>query len=304
MTMTMELGDVLQRFQEWLTQTSQELDQLDDEPYLPDDEPAAPAAGLLSLVEAFTALRHELKLQTRSARTTEASLQTVLEALDRAIEHFAGVEPREAEAASQAARPLVEALIDMDEALRRGAQAVAAARRRLSDGTPQRLVEHLQQRFAQRWFWQRWRFRAWHTEVLQCCRQVLAETQGPVLASLGDGYELICARLQRTLAEQRIERMKCVGQRVDPASMNVVELVDVLGAAPETVVDEVRPGYLWRGRVVRFAEVRATRPAPQPAQAAADGPREDVAAMVPEEDRVGQGGADEEPGADNWNRHG
>jgi len=285
MPMRLEQEDILRRFQEWLAQTNRELEQLENEPFGPQSEPSvtesasAPAVGLLPLVEAFTALRHELKLQTKSARGTEDSLQTALAGLDRAIECFDNVEPQEHAAAEQAARPLVEALIGLDEAMRRGVQAVAAAQRRLTEVTPQRLIDQLEQRFARRSFWQRWRSRAWHTEVLRCCRQVLAETQGPVLASLGDGYQLICDRLQRTLAEHRIERMKCAGQAVDPARMNVVELVDVLGVAPETVVDEIRPGYHWHGRVMRFAEVRATRPAPHveetlisPSDANADSP--------------------------------
>ena len=39
--------------------------------------------------------------------------------------------------------------------------------------------------------------------------------------------------------------------------MTVIDLVDDPASEPETVVEEVRPGYVWRGRVVRFAEVRA-----------------------------------------------
>jgi len=85
----------------------------------------------------------------------------------------------------------------------------------------------------------------------------------PLLASLGDGYQLICGRLQRMLSEHRIERLACAGQSVDPAQMRVIELVDAPGVPPETVVEEIRPGYAWRGRVVRYAEVRATRAAPQ-----------------------------------------
>ncbi len=63
------------------------------------------------------------------------------------------------------------------------------------------------------------------------------------------------------LSEHRIERLTCLGRRVDPARMRVIELVDAPGVAPETVMDELRPGYVWRGQVVRYAEVRATRAA-------------------------------------------
>jgi len=274
--MRLEQEEILHRFQEWLTQTNRELEQLADEPSVPADMAPSQPAGLLPLVEAFTALRHELKLQTKSARGVEESLQTALAGLDRAMERFSSVEPQETAAAEKAMRPLVEALIELDEALRRGARAVAASQQRLSEELPRRLVEDLEQRFARRTAWQRWRSRPWQAEVLQCCRQLVAETQGPLLASLGDGYQLICGRLQRMLTEHRIERLACAGQSVDSARMRVVELVDAPGVPPETVVDEIRPGYVWRGIVVRCAEVRATRAAPQHPDDEDEEPAEDA----------------------------
>ncbi len=254
--MGLDTEDILRRFQQWLTQTNQEMEQAAEPP--PATESSAPPVGLLQLVEAFTALRHELKLQTKSARGLEESLQTALGGLDRAIGQFRSIQPQETAAAEQAARPLVESLIELDEALRRGEKAVAASQRRLLEETPQRLADGLEQRFAQLSAWQRWRSRRWQAEVLQSCRQLVAETQTPVLSSLGEGYQLICARLRRMLSEQRIERLACLGRRVDPSRMKVIELVDAADVAPETVVDELRPGYVWRGQVVRYAEVRAT----------------------------------------------
>ena len=53
--------------------------------------------------------------------------------------------------------------------------------------------------------------------------------------------------------------MNSVGQpRASPmASMTVVEVVRDPSRRPGTVVEEVRPGYCWDGRVLRFAEVKA-----------------------------------------------
>jgi GrpE protein len=42
----------------------------------------------------------------------------------------------------------------------------------------------------------------------------------------------------------------------------VVELADAPDQPPHTVVEELRRGYTWRGRVLRLAEVRATRGRP------------------------------------------
>lgn len=272
--MALDTEDILRRFQQWLTQTSQELEQTAEPP--PAAEPSAPPVGLLQLIEAFTALRHELKLQTKSARGLEDSLQAALGGLDGAIEQFRGVQPQETAAAEKAARPMVESLIELDEALRRGEKAAAATQRRLLEETPQRLAECLQQRFSQLSAWRRWRCRRWQAEVLQLCRQQLDETQAPVLSLLTEGYQLIGARLQRMLTEHRIERLACIGRRVDPTRMKVIELVDAPDAAPETVVDELRPGYVWRGQVVRYAEVRATRAAVQSADGDDNAPAEDA----------------------------
>lgn len=266
--MRLEQDEILHRFQDWLTQTNRELAQLAGEtsgpaePSPQADSPPPQPVGLLPLVEAFTALRHELKLQTKSARGLEESLTAALAGLERAMDRFSSVEPREAAAAEKALRPLVESLIELDEALRRGARAVSGSQQRLSEDLPRRLQEDLEQRFARLSAWQRWRAGPWHAEVLQSVGQLIAQTQAPLLASLGDGYELICGRLQRMLAEHRIERLACRGQAVDPARMRVVELVEAPGVPPETVVEEIRPGYAWRGHVLRYAEVRATRAAP------------------------------------------
>jgi molecular chaperone GrpE (heat shock protein) len=42
--------------------------------------------------------------------------------------------------------------------------------------------------------------------------------------------------------------------------MEVVEAVTEAGRERTEVIEEVRRGYLWRGRVFRFAQVRVARP--------------------------------------------
>jgi molecular chaperone GrpE len=79
-----------------------------------------------------------------------------------------------------------------------------------------------------------------------------------------EGYGLIQARLRRAMETEQLQRIAVVGRPVEPAVMTVVELVDDPGRPSADVVDEVRRGYTWRGRVLRFAEVRATRPQTSP----------------------------------------
>ena len=42
--------------------------------------------------------------------------------------------------------------------------------------------------------------------------------------------------------------------------MEVVEVVPGPGRASTEVIEEVRRGYRWRGRVFRFAQVRVAKP--------------------------------------------
>lgn len=250
---------ILQRVREWLSRTEEEVRRAAEQ-RLP-EQPAAdgqPApVGLLQLMEAFTALRHELKLQTKSARGLEETVRTALSGLDRAADHLRGIASRETAAVADALQPLVLSLVDLDEALERGERAFLLLEQRLLQEGARLLDEKLQHRYASLSFFQRWRARRWHQDVRVVCQSHLEELNQRLLGPLREGYELIRARLQRVLSEQGIQRMDCTGLPVDPSRMNVIELVDDPQLTPETVVEELRPGYTWRGGVLRFAEVRA-----------------------------------------------
>ncbi len=81
--------------------------------------------GIIDLVEEFTALRHEVKLQTKSGRGLSEQTETTLEALKRAIEEVKSVVPRDAQAVWAAGKALAEGLADLDEALHRGEREIA-----------------------------------------------------------------------------------------------------------------------------------------------------------------------------------
>ena len=257
-----ETEEILRQFRDWLSQTDEEVEALDAAPA--DASPPCPAlpassGGLLPLTEAFTALRHELKLQTKSARGLEESVTTALAGLDKAVALFQSVTARETQAAEQAAKPLVASLVELDEALERGAKAITLIDRRIAERAPQELVAVLDRQFAGLSGWRRWLAGRWHREVRELCREQMADTHGRMFSALMEGYQLTCARLRRALSQHQIRRIECLGRAVDPATMNVVELVEDPAAVPETVVAELRPGYTWRGTIIRYAEVRAVR---------------------------------------------
>jgi molecular chaperone GrpE len=80
-----------------------------------------------------------------------------------------------------------------------------------------------------------------------------------VLTSLLAGYGMGLQRVDRALEQHGLERIPAVGEPFDPELMEVLEAADNTGRPPGEVLAEVRRGYLWRGRVFRFAQVRVAR---------------------------------------------
>ncbi len=68
--------------------------------------------------------------------------------------------------------------------------------------------------------------------------------------------EVITELLDDLLRRLDVREIPCLGQPFDPTLMQAAEVVHTTTAAPGTVVDVFRPGYISNGRVLRFAEVR------------------------------------------------
>jgi len=253
-----DVEPTLERLREWLDQVRAEAQALDGDGAGDAGDGQAEAAGLVDLVREFTALRHDVKLQAKGSRNLEEQTAAAVTALQEAARQFRAIAPRETEAVRRAATPLVEALADLDEALRRGQAVVETARRQVVEQWNEGLQRRLDELEAAQPGWKRWLFRQWRAAVRDAARQT-AEGAAKVVDSLADGYTLVRARLQRAMAREGLERLVCVGRPVDPHAMTVVEAVDDPERMPGTVVEEIRPGYLWKGDVLRFAEVRAVR---------------------------------------------
>ncbi|CAN5784364.1 hypothetical protein BH23PLA1_BH23PLA1_00560 [soil metagenome] len=245
---------LLDRFRQWLREAHAEAETLAEAP-----EAEAPEVGIYRLAEEFTALRHEVKLQTKGSRKLQEQAEALLPPLERAIEQFRAVEPKEAQAAWSAGRPLAEALADLDEALDRGRLEIEKARTRLVEEAPRQLEAALEELYQGQSALRRWLVRSYHGRVLEVFQRQGSGRSRDILEALLEGYGLIQNRLRRTLEAEQVRRIACVGQAADPDRMTVIEVVDDLDRPPGQVVEEVLRGYTWRGRVLRFAEVRAVR---------------------------------------------
>lgn len=252
-----EAEQILTRFREWLGAIQAEAEATSEAQSSKSPCGDAPV-GLRELVGEFTALRHDVKLHTKSARSLEEQTAAAVETLREAASRLDRIEPKEAEAAQRAAAPLVEALADLDEAIQRGQAVMEAARRRILDQSSEQFATRLEDLYRGQVFWRRWLYRRWHKAVGDLAAQV-AGNQRQILDSLVEGYAMVRGRLQRAMVREGLERIACIGRSVDPHTMMVVQAVDDSTCSPGTVVDEVRPGYLWNGKVLRFAEVRAVR---------------------------------------------
>jgi molecular chaperone GrpE len=74
-----------------------------------------------------------------------------------------------------------------------------------------------------------------------------------------EGIRMTLRRVDRLLADQRIAAIEAVGRPFDPRHATAVATVGATEAADGIVVDEVRPGFLWQGELLRPAEVIVAR---------------------------------------------
>ncbi len=108
-----DVEDIIERFREWLDSARAEAANEENLEPGPNDFRETPREfGIIDLVEEFTALRHEVKLQTKSGRGLSDQTETTLQALKRAIEELRSVVPKDAEAVWTAGKALAEGLAE------------------------------------------------------------------------------------------------------------------------------------------------------------------------------------------------
>jgi molecular chaperone GrpE len=220
----------------------------------PPPEPDEPDVDLATLVGAFTALRHEVNLQTKAARAQSEQLAHALKA------------PPTAPVGDDAARPLVKALTEVYDTLTRAARELDQLRQGVSDlGTagiddgpepPPRRPSFL----ARLWGGSREPAdeKRWRAAARKTSEAALAGVADR-LAATATGLRMSERRVERLMREVSLEPVECAGRPFDPEAMEAVEAVADSGQPAGTVVEELRRGYRWRGRVFRYAQVRVAQ---------------------------------------------
>ena len=103
--------------------------------------------------------------------------------------------------------------------------------------------------------------------VLDALGHALAADPGSASAEYRKGFELIERQLSDLLAKQGLVRMETAGKQFDPHFHHAIEQVETSEYAEGAIIDELQPGYLFHGKVLRPAMVRvATAPEQRSAQ--------------------------------------
>jgi molecular chaperone GrpE len=260
---------VLADFRTWLTDLA--------EPPEPVAEP--PAVDLHTLIAQFTALRHEVNLQTKATRTSLEQTGQALEQLEGAIDEL---RQRPADGEDEA-EPLLKALVDVYDslalALRQVEKQRAAIDQPLEDlieGTKvpdvPKPIEAGSVAIRPGFWWRLFGVSAGRSVLnvdmeaaikeMEARRDRTAEAARLIRTSFDGliaGYRMSMARVDRAIEQAGLEVIATAGEPFDPELMEVVEVVGDSGRPAGEVVEEVRRGYL-RGEVVfRYSQVKVAR---------------------------------------------
>jgi molecular chaperone GrpE len=214
----------------------------------PADEP--PAVDLHTLVAQFTALRHEVNLQTKASRSSLEQTGEALERLGEAVETLEDQSP-----ADEELKPLFKAVVDVYDNLAIALRQATRQRESLDKPLAELAVERRSRRTSG------WRlFRASGVDDDQSQRT--ADAANLVRSSLDGliaGYKMSLSRVDRVLTQFELETIPVDGKPFDPELMEAVEVAGDTGRPAGEVIEEIRRGYLWRGVLFRFAQVRVAR---------------------------------------------
>jgi molecular chaperone GrpE len=211
-------------------------------------EPLPPIEGgcdLYSLWSAMTALRREVKLQSRTFKQVNDALaqlkQTMVALLGQdSSPELAEVKGPEADAAlamheRRPEKQHIDLLLDLRDRFERGLNSARAVEAGLAGN--------------HRPWWARW-FAAENEQQSHAHH---------VLTALEKGYTLTMDRLDQALQDYQLSPILCEGKEFDSHRMTAVELEETDSVPEGTVVGVYRTGYEWEGEVYRPAQVKVAR---------------------------------------------
>ena len=232
------------------------------------DEPEAmdePQFGLIDVIEAFTAMRQEWRNQSRETRTMAQSLQASRDDLSQLEQRLVGalakIQDVAAEAISDdASRRLAETIAEIDQHIVR----VVNATSRTTLANQIRIdTDSLKTEIAMAGhglgFIRRWLSRPLQSQIDAAVNRWVETQSSRDDNASQQGLQMLVDRVQRLMNEQQIQRLETLGKTFDAETMNAIEAVPISTAPSGTVVEQLSPAYAWRGKLIRYAQVRIAK---------------------------------------------
>jgi molecular chaperone GrpE (heat shock protein) len=213
------------------------------------------AFGAVDIVSAFTALRHDLKLQIRGGAEALESLNRRLDRLESTLQSAA----KPPAASDQHARSFAFALAEIETALQR-----------TIDGLRLTVAKTSRQTSATQIAEEKWRSASWLTRKVASSyyQQIIAAINSLELERsesdkrdtlLLQSIELLLARVHRLMNQQSMKRQDVTGLLFDSELMNAIAAVESSEIPPGHVVRQHKPAYFWNNALLSFAEVDVAR---------------------------------------------
>lgn len=222
-------------------------------------EDSAPQFGALDIVEAFTAMRHEWRGQTKESRLLAEQIQAAvasLQSLESNLTVRQATPPESGNQAEQAGeiKSLVILITEIDHQLTRAISVITDW-----EITRQKRTE-ADQRAVEQYFFGMNSLARWFARPL--LDFIAAQREPEALSAENpaiEGLNLILARLRRDMKELDVVRLDTLGQLFDANTMHAIGTIATNEYPDGVVADQLSPAYLWQGQILRFADVRVAR---------------------------------------------
>lgn len=74
-----------------------------------------------------------------------------------------------------------------------------------------------------------------------------------------EGVDMIHAQIQKFLKDIGVEKVRTAGEKFNPHLHEAIETVEVNDKEEDLIVEELKPGYMFNGRLLRPASVRIVK---------------------------------------------
>lgn len=206
--------------------------------------------GLLDVVEAFTAMRHQWRTQSKENRSLAQSIEGSTELLTR-IESTLD-QKLSAATGDGELRKLIALVIDLDVSLTRAVEATSEA---VVEAEAAKLLAAIGRSYEQSGVFSRLFGRKIYQKIVA---EIQTKSRSQLDSTL-EGVRLLLSRLRRGMSEQNLTRVETVGKKFDGETMKAISSIESDEAASGVVVQEITPAYFYNGQLVRVAEVRVAK---------------------------------------------